>query len=217
MALNPGVQKYQARIRSEKREQILRASETLMLNNGYDKTSVAEIAKLAGISLATFYKHFPTKPDILAALCDFIITDSVSKLDDPIHDDQPIDVALREIASGYVDIITDERLRKLFRLIIAEVPYFPELGEIFYERIKKPVYERLYVYIRNKADQGILNVDNEQQAAAIIMSLLNHSLMLGPLYTNIDPRQDETLNIQEIIARSVENFLKIHLNSSPAV
>ena len=209
MVLNEGVQKYQARIRSEKKEQILSAAAVMILEQGYDKTPVAEIAREAGVSLATFYKHFPSKPDILSAVCDYIITDLLDGFDEPVRERKAVDKTLKAIARRYADIITDERMRKLFRLIIAEVPYFPELGDIFYERIKEPVYSRLYAYIRAKADEGEIRIPDEAQAAAVIMSLINQHLMLGPLYTNTDPK-DNDLDVDEIVGRAVDNFMKIY-------
>lgn len=213
MALNEGVQKYHERIRAEKREQILEAAALVILDRGYANTPVADIAKQASVSLATFYKHFSAKPDILAALCEFIITDLIEKLDEPVHEGKSIEHTLKVIASRYAEIITNPSMRKLFRVIIAEVPNHPELGEIFYTKVIKPVHSRLYAYIRAKADEGEIQIDDEQKAAAVIMSLINQYLMLGPLYTNMNPLNPPDCyshNQQDIVDRAVENFMKIY-------
>jgi len=52
------------RASSQKKSQILATASEMMLNQGYERTAVAEIAKTAGVSLATFYKHFPTKIEL---------------------------------------------------------------------------------------------------------------------------------------------------------
>lgn len=47
------------------REQILEAAEVLFCDNGYYNTSIADIAKAAGIGRRTFYLHFTDKDAVL--------------------------------------------------------------------------------------------------------------------------------------------------------
>lgn len=50
------------------RELILDAAEVLIGGDGYDATSTARIAKLAGVPKGLVFYYFPTKPEILQAL-----------------------------------------------------------------------------------------------------------------------------------------------------
>ena len=52
------------------REKILEAALTLFAENGYDGTSVEEIAKSVGIKAPSLYKHYKGKEDLLNALID---------------------------------------------------------------------------------------------------------------------------------------------------
>lgn len=52
------------------KEKILSAALTLFAENGYDGTSVEEIAKSVGIKAPSLYKHYKGKEDILNALID---------------------------------------------------------------------------------------------------------------------------------------------------
>ena len=52
------------------KEKILDAALTLFAENGYDGTSVEEIAKNVGIKAPSLYKHYKGKEDILNALID---------------------------------------------------------------------------------------------------------------------------------------------------
>ena len=52
------------------KEKILEAALTLFAENGYDGTSVEEIAKSVGIKAPSLYKHYKGKEDILNALID---------------------------------------------------------------------------------------------------------------------------------------------------
>ena len=52
------------------KEKILDAALTLFAENGYDGTSVEQIAKAVGIKAPSLYKHYKGKEDILNALID---------------------------------------------------------------------------------------------------------------------------------------------------
>lgn len=52
-----------------RREQILRAAETLFYAHGYEQTSIQDILNAIGISKGGFYHHFESKLDLLDALC----------------------------------------------------------------------------------------------------------------------------------------------------
>jgi AcrR family transcriptional regulator len=47
---------------------ILDATKSIFLSHGYAGTTVDEIARLAGVSRASFYTYFPSKRDVLLAL-----------------------------------------------------------------------------------------------------------------------------------------------------
>ncbi len=50
------------------RERILEIALELFTEQGYDKTSLREVAELVGVSKAALYYHFPSKESLLAAL-----------------------------------------------------------------------------------------------------------------------------------------------------
>jgi AcrR family transcriptional regulator len=49
------------------RERLVTAALQLFSEQGYDGTTVAEIAQQAGLTKSTFHRHFPDKRDVLAA------------------------------------------------------------------------------------------------------------------------------------------------------
>ena len=50
---------------SNTKERIIKISETLFFQKGYDKVSVQLITREVGIAKGTFYHHFPSKADLL--------------------------------------------------------------------------------------------------------------------------------------------------------
>ncbi len=53
---------------NDKENRILDASMELFIKFGYDKTTVAEVAKNAGISKGAIYLHFKSKDDLFESL-----------------------------------------------------------------------------------------------------------------------------------------------------
>jgi AcrR family transcriptional regulator len=59
-------------VRDTRREEITRAARDLFSRKGYHGTSMPDIARAAGISTGLIYYIFPSKEDILLALCEEI-------------------------------------------------------------------------------------------------------------------------------------------------
>ena len=56
-----------ARWEPDARERLVRAALDLFAEQGYDNTTVAQIAQRAGLTKSTFFRHFPDKREVLAA------------------------------------------------------------------------------------------------------------------------------------------------------
>ena len=54
------------RKKAETRQRIQEKAMRLFLEHGYDATTVEQIAAAAGVSHMTFFRHFPTKDDVVA-------------------------------------------------------------------------------------------------------------------------------------------------------
>ena len=54
--------------KQERRQAVLAAAKALIAANGYDETTIEEIASAAGLSTPTVYNYFGTKLDLLLAL-----------------------------------------------------------------------------------------------------------------------------------------------------
>lgn len=49
------------------RERLVMAAVDLFTEQGYDATTVAQIAERAGVTKSTFFRHFPDKRELLVA------------------------------------------------------------------------------------------------------------------------------------------------------
>lgn len=63
-----GASTIRQRRKGERREAILGAASDIMARKGYARTTMQQIASKAGVGVATVYKHFGTKANILEAI-----------------------------------------------------------------------------------------------------------------------------------------------------
>ncbi|MEV0487861.1 TetR family transcriptional regulator [Streptomyces sp. NPDC050508] len=70
MEIPPGEQALplRARTRLAVKTQVAEIALELFLSRGFEKTTIDQIAKAAGMSRATFFRYFPTKEDVLLVM-----------------------------------------------------------------------------------------------------------------------------------------------------
>jgi AcrR family transcriptional regulator len=73
--MSPRTQVQNRKIREESQQKILAAAFKLMSSNGYESTSIAQIAKEAGISKGLMYNYFGSKEELLKALINRTLND----------------------------------------------------------------------------------------------------------------------------------------------
>jgi TetR/AcrR family transcriptional regulator, regulator of autoinduction and epiphytic fitness len=163
---------YHRRVAEQKRAAIITAATRLFLDAGYAGTSLAKVAEAAGVSKATLFKQFPTK----AALFDAIVTESWKVEDEgdlrpPTGD---LRAGLTAIGRRYVALLTRPGMAALFRIVIAELPRFPELGEAHFERGKMPYFESVRRYLETENALGTAKLDDTELAATQFLGMISN-------------------------------------------
>jgi TetR/AcrR family transcriptional regulator, regulator of autoinduction and epiphytic fitness len=163
---------YHQRVAEEKRTAILRAATRLFLDSGYDRTSLARIAEAAGVSKATLFKQFPTK----AALFDAIVTTSWASGEDDPELPAPGNpkAGLTVIGRRYVELLSRPDMVDLFRIVIAELPRFPELGETQFSLGKMPYFASVRQYLDAERAAGTLRVDDVDLATTQFLGMISN-------------------------------------------
>lgn len=163
---------YHRRVAEQKRAAIVEAATRLFLDAGYAGTSLARVAEAAGVSKATLFKQFPTK----AALFDAIVTESWAVEDDSDLRPPPGDLraGLTAIGRRYVTLLTRPGMAALFRIVIAELPRFPELGEAHFARGKMPYFESVRRYLDTANARGTARLDDTELAATQFLGMISN-------------------------------------------
>ena len=198
------VSTYHQRIAQEKRALILAAATALFLELGYDRTSLARIAERSGVSRATLFKQFPTK----AALFDAIVTESWAgsgALDLPSAGN--LADGLTMIGHRYAALLTRPEMTDLFRIVIAELPRFPELANAQFSQGKMPYFESVQRYLQDETNAGTAEIADPELAATQFLGMISNFLfwprLLVPGWTVPDARAAQVVSeaVRTMVAR----------------
>jgi AcrR family transcriptional regulator len=171
----------------QKRQAIAEAATKAFLGNGYTRTSMDDIARLAGVSKQTIYMHFSDKERLLFEVVMAIMNNASSPFDDDIHllgDSDDLETDLCEHARQQLFVVMQPRPLQLRRLVIAEAVSFPQLGRSFYDWGPGRTIKELTSVFRRLDKRGLLRTPDPSRAASdfnwLIMSEpINKAMLLG--------------------------------------
>ncbi|GHG03837.1 MULTISPECIES: TetR/AcrR family transcriptional regulator [Amycolatopsis] len=169
--MSQAVPTYHQRVAQEKRALIVAAATALFLELGYDRTSLARIAERSGVSRATLFKQFPTK----AALFDAIVTEawSTAEEEEPPQAGNFVD-GLGILGRRYADLLGRPRMTDLFRIVIAELPRFPELAHAQFSQGKMPYFESVRGYLLAEHEAGTVRIADVDLAATQFLGMISN-------------------------------------------
>lgn len=159
-----------------KRQSILDGATRMFLAHGYRNTSMEKIAQAAPVSKATLYNHFDSKSTLLSAVIAELCESLLQTMSQATIDSEAIENNLARIATSAVELMYAEDALAIYRLIIAESPDFPELGQLFYQSGPQRVLTQLEDYFRRLNDQGRCRIDDPVFAADAFFSMLKGDL-----------------------------------------
>ncbi|MDQ0786859.1 TetR/AcrR family transcriptional regulator [Streptomyces sp. B3I8] len=204
---------HHRRLARQKREAIISAATELFLERGYDGTSLARIAEAAGVSKSTLFKQFPTK----AALFEAIVTESWQRdAGDTAAQPRAGDprAGLTAIGHRYAELIGRPGMTALFRIVIAELPRFPELGRMQFQLGKLPYFASVQHYLESEHEAGNADVPDAESAANQFLGMIaNYVLWPRMLLTDWKPA---ALDIHYAVEEAVRTMLARYAPDRPA-
>lgn len=146
----------------EKRERVLRVITEEFANNGFEKTSISQIAKKSGISVGSVYKYFDSKEEMFT----LVVHEGLSKLEN----------VLTELASS------DEDIALKAEIIIRKLITFSR---------EKPELIKLYCALTadgNSEFNASIPQKIEALSAEIYAAAVREAQKTGDVRNDIDPR-----------------------------
>ncbi|PFG63982.1 TetR family transcriptional regulator [Thioclava sp. ES.031] len=192
------------RRRAEARpDEVLDAALSLFDEKGYAHTSVAQIAKTAGLSKGAVYLYFPSKQAILEGLVRRAVSPIATRaqaLVEPTPDDAR--ATLRALFSLIATSLGDPKVLAVPKVVIREAVVAPEIAAMYRREVFDHVLPAATEIIRQGIASGQLRpVDPELTLRSIIGPIVVH-LLLAEIF-GIVP--EDGLSLDQLI----ENHLDI--------
>ncbi|MCV7303485.1 TetR/AcrR family transcriptional regulator [Mycobacterium barrassiae] len=194
---------------ARKRATILSAGQALFLANGYQGTSVDQVAASAEVSKQTVYKHFGDKHELLLAIVDEALSSTVTPFLGRIAqlaDTDNLEADLTALAGEYLRAVLAEPVVQLRRLVVGEANRVPELAQLYYDQAPARVLAAFADCIGRLHDRGLLSapepaVAAEHFAFLVVGRCIDQALFCG------GPQVLEGMDVDRHVRAGVALFL----------
>jgi AcrR family transcriptional regulator len=143
---------------TEKQSRIFEAAIELFAEKGYSASSTSEIAQRAGVAEGTIFRHYKTKKDLLLS----IVAPGMVRLITPFvlrefrdvfkTDYDNVEQFLRAMIENRIAFV--EKNRSLFKILLQELPFHPELQEQFQRIVLSQVKDRIAKVVDHFKSKG---------------------------------------------------------------
>ncbi|MCM3123676.1 TetR/AcrR family transcriptional regulator [Mesobacillus sp. AQ2] len=142
---------------TDKQKKIIVSAIESFAEKGFSATSTSEIAKKAGVAEGTIFRHYKTKKDLLLAIVSpvmakFVAPFIIKDLKKILHQDyEHFEDFLTAMLMNRRDFLVKNLAT--VKILVQEIPFHPELKELFKEHIALKVYaqfERLVEHYQAK-------------------------------------------------------------------
>ena len=189
---NPRAERKQREYEA-RREEILLAAERKFSQNGFFKTSMAEIAEAAQFAMGTVYRFFKSKEDIYISLVEAKVEELLRLLEEATHSRLPAQEKLRAVIQ--VKLAFADQNRAFFRIYVSEWSGFEwTVKSAFGERVWKRYLAQIDL-VANLIKEGIKTGEfrkvNPKDTSLAFHGMLNSTIYLwilqaGPKESLVD-------------------------------
>ena len=190
------------------KEKIMDAALTLFAENGYDGTSVEQIANIVGIKAPSLYKHYKGKEDILNALIDsaeeryevmFGSEKNFGKVPESLE--EIIKVTMERISFTMRDPI----IRKTRMLLVQEQFRNERISEATTRHQLDGIQRMFAKIIKGMMDEGLVKKDDP----ALLAAELTAPAVLQIAKSDRQPQCEE--ECMEYIEKHLRHFCKVYM------
>ncbi len=190
------------------KEKILDAALTLFAENGYDGTSVEQIANVVGIKAPSLYKHYKGKEDILNALIDSAETryeemfgseDNIGKV--PESPEEFIKVTMERISFT----MRDPMIRKIRMLLVQEQFRNERISEVTTRHQLDGIQRMFAKIIKEMMDKGQVAPDDPELLAVELTA----PAVLQIARSDRQPQCEK--ECMEYIEKHLRHFCKVYM------
>lgn len=160
-----------ARVPGEKHtsEKIFDVAVDLFARQGYDRTSVREIARGVGITESAVYRHYPSKDAILEAIFTYVETQVYSPLPLPCRSEDTAERSIfRDMLEGLPGfIMSDPYLAKVFQILFTEMYHNIKIREYLKTEYGEKADDYVEEIFRKHMEEGTIRPCDPRAMAKI--------------------------------------------------
>jgi len=187
-----------------RRQRILHATTLLVSHYGYDKTTVSDIAKNAGVSKGAIYLHFKSKDDILEAL----LIDAMYNFSRSWFEAVETDPEGGRISRMYLNMLTVLDDHPFMAIIMRKDPgilgnYLKQPGN-FFETQQNTGMRHEFITLMQEA--GAVRKDLDPAVTAHIMDIFSYGLIV---IQDFKPEKD--IPTTDAVIRGIADMMEMAL------
>lgn len=170
---------------------ILDAARYEFSHTGYGATSMETVARRAGVSTKTLYRVVPNK----AALFEAMVTDRIENFVSTVRlkacDGSNVEAALTEALVICADLMLEDEVIALQRVIVGDSDKFPDIAETFFHKAITPTQNALANWLRAQQKRGTIALDDADTAAGMLLGMLAMQPLRAALFGHRPPPTKE--------------------------
>ncbi|MBG6249339.1 MULTISPECIES: TetR/AcrR family transcriptional regulator [Symbiopectobacterium] len=193
------------RVKSEtKRQAILDIAARAFIEQGFNNTSMSEIASRVGGSKSTLYNYFSSKEEIFSAVMASSAKTNIAEAFESVDPKKDIETTLNQFGRNYLSSVLSSGLMAIWRMAISESER-SDIGRLFYAEGPQKGWKRLSHYLSKKSDEGILRHSDSWVCAMHLKGLIEAELFLVAAL-GVDTAPDAK-RIEDAVSRAITVFL----------
>lgn len=142
------------------RLQILDAAEQAFYKRGMARTTLADIAALAGVSRGAIYWHFDNKADLVQALLDSLHEplDALAKASEDANELDPLGCMRALLVQLFQQVALDPKTRRINEILLHKCEFIDEMCDLRQQRQASSLecHVRIELALRNAVNRGQL-------------------------------------------------------------
>jgi AcrR family transcriptional regulator len=162
-------------------ERILDAAQELFLSQGFEATSLNQIAAAAAATKRTLYVKIGDKAELFAHVVRRLLDQRREKLNATALAGSPAERLVR-FGENLLDVALDPDVLRLYRLMVAEAPRFPALASLMEEQMTHGAHASLAELLRNETGRGRIALDDPETAAELLLTMIISSPQRAALF-----------------------------------
>ncbi len=196
------------RVKSETRRQaIIEVAKDAFIRQGFENTSMSEIASRVGGSKATLYNYFNSKEEIFAAVMESSAAEKIANAFKILEDSNDIRTTLTAFGMHYLHSILAPDIMAIRKMALNEADR-SDIGRHFYENGPKKGWELISNYLQKQIDQNNL-ITGDAGICAMHLKALLESEVVEPYALGVITPPDES-ELKMIVERAISVFLRAY-------